>query len=1164
MLFFMFISLNAAVEKEHKHILILHSYNQSMSWVQSINRAIEDTLKPIQNDYILHIENMDTKRTYNREYLEKLTQIYKIKYKDTQFDLILSSDNHAFEYLKERRDSLFANTPVIFGGVNFFKDSDLAGVKNFTGVAEEIDAKGSIRVARRLYPELKNIFVINDYLTTGRAWEHSIKEQLESIKDDINITYAQNLSIGELQKRIASLSRDTIILLGVYFKDKNQEYFTYEKIGERIAKESKVPIFTLLKFNLNHGVVGGSLIDGYSVGKAMSKMAKKLLEGRDISELKVVRDKGTEYYFDYKALKKFNMPLSALPKDAIVLNTPNSFYAKNRSTIFIGVATLLVLLLLIALLVIRNKKIKRVAQEVQERFYMLFMDVPIALVYIKKSGELLRMNNSFATSFGYSFDEVATMAQWSIYAYPEREYRERVNREWEQSIQKALKTGEDIAPMFHNVTCKDGTLKSIQVSGRVIGDDILVTLIDLTEHFRVENLLRANNEKLLGLFKLSPLGIVLTTFDGMFVEFNDAFRSICGYSEEELYRLDYWRLTPKRYADEEQKQLNSLEQKGSYGPYEKEYIKKDGSLVPISLNGMIITNSKGERLIWSIVENISQRRDSEKMLKHLAHYDSLTNLPNRVLFSDRMHQAMLRSHRVQSKIVILYLDLDGFKEVNDNYGHDIGDELLIVIATRMKRMLRRDDSIARVGGDEFVILLNDFENYQLSIEIIERLLSSIAAPTTIKEQSLRVSASVGMTIYPQLQELDADQLLRQADQAMYQAKISGKNRYSIFAPQEDRSIRGHHEILEQIRLALEHNEFELYYQPKVNLRTGEVIGAEALIRWNHPTRGVLAPSYFLADIEGSYLELLLGEWVINRALEQIDSFLRENIDIKVSINISAAHIQQRDFIEKFRASLAKYPLISLSNVELEILETTSIENMAEVSSRVKELSALGVELSLDDFGTGYSSLTYLKHLCVSTIKIDQSFVRDMLEDLEDFAIVDGVIGLANAFNRNVIAEGMEQIEHGVLLLKLGCELAQGYAIARPMPAHEIAKWIGEWRADKSWRDVEIVDSSKLPILYAMIEHKSWIKKLIASLSSHDRRDMQMGKDSCRFSKWLHNHSFEESAIEEELITLHDEVHQVANELLRLDDYDEVVQEKIDSLYLLRDRLLKVMELLLKQ
>jgi EAL domain-containing protein (putative c-di-GMP-specific phosphodiesterase class I) len=282
--------------------------------------------------------------------------------------------------------------------------------------------------------------------------------------------------------------------------------------------------------------------------------------------------------------------------------------------------------------------------------------------------------------------------------------------------------------------------------------------------------------------------------------------------------------------------------------------------------------------------------------------------------------------------------------------------------------------------------------------------------------------------------------------------VAGKNRYQFFDAVQDTSVRGHHESLERIRLAMAQQEFVLHFQPKVNMRSGKVVGAEALIRWQHPEKGLLAPAVFLPVIEDDPLAIAVGEWVIASALAQIEVWKLGGLLLPVSVNIGARQLQQPGFVERLRSMLWAHPQVPAGYLELEVLETSALEDIAQVSQVIEECSAIGISFALDDFGTGYSSLTYLKRLRVEMLKIDQSFVRDMLDDPDDLAILEGVIGLAGAFKRQVIAEGVESADHGNLLMQLGCFLAQGYGIARPMPAHLVPKWVSNWESSPDWLD----------------------------------------------------------------------------------------------------------------
>jgi diguanylate cyclase (GGDEF)-like protein/PAS domain S-box-containing protein len=489
-------------------------------------------------------------------------------------------------------------------------------------------------------------------------------------------------------------------------------------------------------------------------------------------------------------------------------------------------------------------------------------------------------------------------------------------------------------------------------------------------------------------------------------------------------------------------------------PYELELeiARKDGKNRWIWARGEAIRNEKGDIVNLHVVaQDITERKRAKEQLERIAHYDILTNMPNRVLLADLLNQAMLQCKRRNRSLAVAFMDLDGFKAVNDLYGHNVGDELLIKLSQRMKEVLRAGDMLARIGGDEFIAVMVGLESIEDSKPVLKRLLKAAAGPVNLDDAVIQVSASIGVSLYPQ-DHVDADLLMRHADQAMYVAKQAGKNRYHFFDTAQDNANKTLGQSISEILTALHRREFVLHYQPKVNMYTGEVIGVEALIRWQHPVRGLVPPMEFLPAIEGHAVSLELGEWVVDNALSQISQWRSIGVNLPISVNISAHQLQQVNFTTRLAALLAVHSDVPSNCLELEILETSALQDMSQVSETMNACHDLGVRFALDDFGTGYSSLTYLKRLPAHMIKIDQSFVRDMLEDADDLAIIEGVVGLAKTFRRDVIAEGVETIAHGEALLQLGCEMAQGYGIARPMPAGDIPKWLSDWKADDSWKE----------------------------------------------------------------------------------------------------------------
>ena len=688
---------------------------------------------------------------------------------------------------------------------------------------------------------------------------------------------------------------------------------------------------------------------------------------------------------------------------------------------------------------------------------------------------------------------------------------------------------------------------------------------DVTERHQSEK----NLHLAASVFSHAREGIMISAADGSIVDVNEAFTRITGYQRSEVLGRN-----PRLLSSGQQDKafyLNLWRDLIEKGHWSGEICnrRKSGEFFTEMQTISMVRDALGKPQHYvSLFSDISMSKAHQIQLERVAHFDTLTNLPNRVLLADRMRQAMTQAERRGQQLVVVYLDLDGFKAINDTHGHEAGDHLLIALAERMKQALREGDTLARLGGDEFVAVLSDLSEAEDSVPILTRLLAAAAKPVHMGFEVLQVSASLGVTFYSQSDKVDADQLLRQADQAMYQAKLAGKNRYHFFDAEQDRHIRGHHESVERIRKAFIEHEFMLYYQPKVNLRTGAVIGVEALIRWRHPDKGILAPAVFLPVIEDHLLAIELGEWVINTALNQLSLWQAAGLNIPVSVNIGARQLQQANFVERLQKILAEHPHIEPSRLELEVLETSALEDLAHVSQVIESCRQIGVTFALDDFGTGYSSLTYLKRLQVVQLKIDQSFVHDMLDNPDDLAILEGVIGLASAFRRQVIAEGVETVAHGAMLLQLQCELAQGYGIAHPMPAADLPSWVAAWRTDPSWADMQAVDREDMPMLFASIEHRAWIKATTNYLKGEQETPPSLDHDQCHFGQWLKNvgaNRYDAQPSFVVLNSLHQQAHLLAAELckLRSEGHSQIALNRLDELLALHDALIEEIKKFIK-
>jgi diguanylate cyclase (GGDEF)-like protein/PAS domain S-box-containing protein len=462
-----------------------------------------------------------------------------------------------------------------------------------------------------------------------------------------------------------------------------------------------------------------------------------------------------------------------------------------------------------------------------------------------------------------------------------------------------------------------------------------------------------------------------------------------------------------------------------------------------------------------VFRDVTERRQLMQQISWQSNHDVLTGLPNRAALATRFEHEVARAREENYLLAVCLFDLDHFQQVNQTLGQAVGDEILKQAASRLHDFAGQRHYVARLGGDEFVLLLPAMHD-RAAIELaMERLMAALSSDYLCEGEAVSMSASVGIAVYTG-NDVSADSLLRHADQALYQAKITGRNRYHFFDSDLDEQVRTHHNRRTEVRAALRAGELRLYYQPKLDMRKGRIIGMEALLRWEHPQRGIVGPMEFLPIVEHSDVIVDIGEWVLREALRQLQVWRASEPRWIISVNIAARHFQRPDFVERLTAILAEFPDVPPHMLELEILESSALSDIGHVRSIMLDCQALGISFALDDFGTGYSSMSYLKRLPADMLKIDQSFVRNMLVDRDDLHLVSAVIGLAKSFGLGVIAEGVETVEHGAMLMRLGCDLVQGYGVARPMPADDVLSWVAGFDMAPIWQA-----AAKLPPILSL-------------------------------------------------------------------------------------------------
>jgi diguanylate cyclase (GGDEF)-like protein/PAS domain S-box-containing protein len=692
-----------------------------------------------------------------------------------------------------------------------------------------------------------------------------------------------------------------------------------------------------------------------------------------------------------------------------------------------------------------EQKLRNIIEHSNELFYM--HDTHHMLTYISpQSVQIL----------GYTPDEM--MIEWTklITDNP-------INQIGIDLTEKAIETGKRQRPYLLELYRKDRKKVLLEIDespltddeGKVIG--IVGAAGDVTEKIRAEEALRKSEERYRSFVK-NFQGIAFhEKMDFTPVFFHGAVEQITGYTEEEfLAGKPRWE---QIIHPDDLSIITGKEELRSVPNYsaEREYriIHKDGAIRWVHEVIRNICDKSGKPLrIEGAIYDATERKQAEEQIVYMAYHDSLTNLPNRYLLKDRLRQALASAKNYNRLVATLFLDLDNFKHINDTLGHDTGDQLLKIVAERIVKYTRKSDTlarlgkddlettVARLGGDEFTIVLTEIKNIQDAAKVAQRILDLFSKPFRIKEQDLFIGTSIGISLYPHDGD-NVDTLIKNADTAMYHAKEQGRNNFQFYTEQMNIVALERFAMENDLRNALDRNEFQLYYQPQIDILSGKVIGVEALIRWMHPEKGLLLPMTFIPLAEETGLILPIGKWILFTACAQNEAWQGAGFQpMHVTVNISGLQFRQKDFIETVAHALNNTGLGS-QFLELELTESVLLEKTEATITILNELRAMGVRLSIDDFGTGYSSLSYLKRFPINTLKIDRSFVRDMTTNPDDKAIITAIIAIARCLNLNVIAEGVETAEQLAILHEHGTDGMQGYLFSPPLPDDALIQLLKE-------------------------------------------------------------------------------------------------------------------------
>lgn len=671
----------------------------------------------------------------------------------------------------------------------------------------------------------------------------------------------------------------------------------------------------------------------------------------------------------------------------------------------------------------------------EKRFATLYNLSPNVVILSRlEDGLICEVNQQFESLLGWSAEQAIgrTGLELGLWTSPEsrRELIAKVLTHTEPvrlDVQLRARDGHVIEGTF-------SALK-IELEQRLY---LLSTFMDNSAHMRAERALKASEEKFAKAFHSSPDAITITERDtGRYLEINNGFCRLTGYTADEVIGRTVFELGLWTELEQRRQLIQDLDETGRVNHRELTGRHKSGAHIIVDVSVETIILKDVECLLMN-ARDISELKNAQNQVQHLAYHDSLTNLPNRALLMDRLSQqiALLQRHNLRG--ALLFMDLDHFKHINDSLGHPVGDSVLKIVTARLEASVRMEDTVARLGGDEFVVLISGLEGSRQEVtdqvmELSDMLRALLAQPMFLDNQRLQITPSIGIALIPDHGSTSAD-LLKRADIALYRAKDSGRNTTQLFHDSMQKAASERLRLENDLRLALTRGEFSLCYQPQVDARGNRIIGAEALLRWEHPETGNLPPGQFIQVLEESGMILEVGTWILEEACRAAGKLLREGLisaqHFSLCVNISPRQFRQNDFVERVARNLQLNDLPS-HLLKLEITEGIVIQNLDDTIAKMHRLKELGVTFAMDDFGTGYSSLTYLKRLPVDALKIDQSFIRDATTDPNDAEIIRAIVAMAQSLNLMVIAEGVETAQQLEFLQQIGCHFYQGYLFSEP-------------------------------------------------------------------------------------------------------------------------------------
>ena len=1026
-----------------KNVLLLYSYGHGGKGIAVFDDSLVEALsRGGVNSTNLFFEYLDLERNRDDpQYPSQLKQGLQRKYDLHHIDAILTVQQPALAWLLTEGQQIAPQAPVVSVQAPAPSLSAL-GTRHLVSALTEFDVRGTIEQALRLFPNTQRVVVVAGNSESDQQMALDARRIAQSLNKALTIESTVGMPLDRMLDRLATLPEKSIILFTQYNRDIDGHAMTAYEVEGLVVRKANAPVFGLYDFNLINGGIGGSVVSVTGLGEKAGRLLLDVLSGTTkLTEPLTIVDAGVVPMFDWAQINRWNADPSMLPADTVFVNRTPGFW-EQYGNVALGVAIFILAesFLILALLISRRRRslAEQATRDSDRKLRMITSSTQDALLMIDHEGKAIFWNAAAEAMFGYSEQEALGKDIHALLAPSQS--RER----YAASLRRFQQAGEGGAigkTVRYTARRRSGEEFPVELSLSAVkvGDrwNAVGVVHDISARKRIEDELR----HLTLTVEQSPESIVITDMDAKIEYVNNAFVGISGYSREEALGKNPRIMQSGKTPTETYKSLWESLTQGRTWKGELYNRRKDGSEYIELATITPLRNESGTIVKYvAVKEDITARKSAEADALHLAFYDYLTNLPNRRLLLDRLDKALSASARNGKFGALIFIDLDNFKTLNDTLGHDVGDQLLRQVGMRLLGCVRASDTVARFGGDEFVVMIEDLDETLTSsmgqADIVgNKILNSICMPFELDKYSHSNSASIGIAMFFGHEE-GSEELLKRADIAMYSAKESGRNAVRFFDAYMKEVVNAQASTELDLRRALSQNQFELYFQPKID-SGGGITGAETLLRLNHPQNGIVTPDSFISIAERSGLILEIGRWVLSSACSQLARWSEDPklAQLTLAINVSARQFSEPNFVQDVLDTLKR----SGGNPKLLVLELTEsmlVGNYESVIEKMTVLRGIGIRFALDDFGTGYSSLSYLNRLPLDQLKIDRSFVESIPDDVSACAIVRTVIALGKTLHLRVIAEGVETKEQLEFLKDNGCNLYQGYLLSRPLPLGE--------------------------------------------------------------------------------------------------------------------------------